>query len=368
MSPRRFAAALAAVLALFLAYQAGAASSRYAGSGVLEEAVKAITRNGAHSVDPAELRRAAVEGMLRASGDRWSSYYEATEFSDFSESLSGRYTGLGLWLRPGASGGTEVASVQSKSVAATAGMRPGDAIVLINGADVASESVSTVVARLRGEVGSYVSIGVVRDGDVKMFGLTRKSTSTSDVTIDRIDDQVLLIRVAAFSSGVGSEVNRAVDSIRHQQIILDLRNNAGGMLEEARQVASAFLDGGVVVSYERHGSSSRILKADIGGDTKSPLVIMVNGETASAAEVVAAALQDRNRAVIVGSRTYGKGSVQEPQLLSDGSAIELTVGRYRTPSGRYLEGVGLEPDVKANSTQVESRALQILKALGSVTR
>lgn len=366
---RRLATALAAVLALFLAYQAGAASVRHSRSGVLEEAVSAISQKGAHKVDVDELRRAAVEGMLRASGDRWSTYYDKSQFADFGSSLSGRYTGLGLWLRPSSAGGTEVASVLGSSVAAKSGIKPGDAIVLIDGRDMAGSDVATVVSQLRGDVGTSVSVGIVRKGSLKIYSMVRKSSSSSDVTIDQINNQVLLIRVNAFSAGVGSEVLKAVRTLKHSGgIILDLRGNAGGLLEEARQTASAFLDGGVVVSYERRGGAPRILRADIGGDTKAPLAVMVDGETASAAEVVAAALQDRNRAVLIGMRTYGKGSVQEPQLLSDGSAIELTVGRYRTPSGRYLEGVGLEPDVRATSSLVEQRALQILSALGAVTR
>lgn len=369
MYPRRLAFALACVLALFLAYEAGAASARHTRDGLLEEAVVAITKKSAAKISPEALRRAAVEGMLRASGDRWSSYYDKSEFADFTQTLSGRYTGLGIWLRPGKSGGTEIASLQSDSSAARAGLLPNDSIVLIDGRDVASESVNSVVSRMRGEAATRISIGVVRKGSLKVFNVLRESASTNDVTIDRIDGDILLIRVSAFSAGVGAEVDKAVSGTKHAGgVILDLRGNSGGLLEEARQVASAFLDGGVVVSYERRGSSPRILNADIGGDTKSSLVVIVDGQTASAAEVVAGALQDRNRAVVVGQRTYGKGSVQEPQLLSDGSAIELTVGRYRTPSGRYLEGVGLEPDVPARSSQMEQRSLQILSALRSVTR
>jgi carboxyl-terminal processing protease len=191
--------------------------------------------------------------------------------------------------------------------------------------------------------------------------------STSDVTIDRSVDDVLVIRVSAFTRGVGAEVNDAVASIGDPGgVMLDLRGNAGGLLEEARQVASAFLNGGVIAAYERSGKEPKILNADIGGDIKSPLVVVVDSTTASAAEVVAGALQDRNRAVLVGERTYGKGSVQEPQLLSDGSAIELTVGRYRTPTGRYLEGVGLDPDVRIQGPDTEKRALQVLAALRTV--
>ncbi|MGZ4611150.1 MAG: S41 family peptidase, partial [Actinomycetes bacterium] len=135
----------------------------------------------------------------------------------------------------------------------------------------------------------------------------------------------------------------------------------------AVEVASVFLDGGPVVSYERRGKTPRTLDAVEGGDLTTPLVVLVNSSTASAAEVVAAALQDRNRAVVVGSRTYGKGSVQEPSRLSDGSALELTVGRYLTPAGRSLEGVGIDPDVavppSAPAEVAERRAIDVLTGL-----
>ncbi|MGH8970399.1 MAG: S41 family peptidase, partial [Actinomycetes bacterium] len=150
-------------------------------------------------------------------------------------------------------------------------------------------------------------------------------------------------------------------------LVLDLRDNPGGLLDEAVDVASVFLDGGPVVSYDTRGKPQKTLEAYAGGDLTTPLVVLVNPATASAAEVVTAALQDRNRAVVVGARTYGKGSVQEPSRLSDGSALELTVGRYVTPAGRSLDGVGVEPDVVVPDTEApevaEQRAIEVLSGL-----
>jgi carboxyl-terminal processing protease len=150
-------------------------------------------------------------------------------------------------------------------------------------------------------------------------------------------------------------------------VVLDLRGNPGGLLDEAVEVASAFLDGGPVVSYERRGSGVQTLDAIGTGDTVTPVAVLVDGGTASAAEVVAAALQDRNRAVVVGARTFGKGSVQEPSTLSDGSALELTVGKYRTPAGRMIDGVGVTPDVAVDPAAAgdiaEARAVEVLGGL-----
>jgi carboxyl-terminal processing protease len=169
---------------------------------------------------------------------------------------------------------------------------------------------------------------------------------------------------------VGADVQRALETRDGRPaggVILDLRDNPGGLLDEAVSVASAFLDGGPVVTYERRGRQQETLDAFAGGDLATPLVVLVNPSTASAAEVVAAALQDRNRAVVVGTRTYGKGSVQEPSTLSDGSALELTVGRYLTPAGRSLDGVGVEPDVVVPPGEApemaERRAIDVLTGL-----
>ncbi|MCW2777379.1 MAG: C-terminal processing peptidase-3 [Frankiales bacterium] len=174
--------------------------------------------------------------------------------------------------------------------------------------------------------------------------------------------------VPAFGAGVGSAVRAAVTApAARQGLLLDLRGNPGGRLDEAVATASAFLDGGPVVSYTRRDAGRRTLTATGHGDTTTPLVVLVDGGTASAAEVVAAALQDRGRAVLVGSRTFGKGSVQEPQPLPDGTALELTVARWTTPSGRSVDGVGLVPDVEvpagAPASLAERRGKQVLEGL-----
>jgi len=192
----------------------------------------------------------------------------------------------------------------------------------------------------------------------------------SDVSVGRGSDGVVRIRVAAFTRGVGRQVREAVAVARREGalgLLLDLRADPGGLLEEAVETASVFLDPGPVVSYQRHDEPPRRLDASGHGDTTLPLIVLVDGGTASAAEVVAAALQDRDRAVVVGSQTFGKGSVQAPTLLSDGSAVELTVGRYLTPNGRSLEGVGVQPDIEvrhgADPRLAEQRALEVLAGL-----
>ncbi|MGZ6792219.1 MAG: S41 family peptidase, partial [Mycobacteriales bacterium] len=176
------------------------------------------------------------------------------------------------------------------------------------------------------------------------------------------------IVVPVFARGTGRQVRDAVAALRRQHatgIVLDLRGDPGGLLSEAVETASAFLDGGPVVTYTRRGERAQHLDAAAAGDTRTPLVVLVDGGTASAAEVVTGALQDRGRAVVVGSRTFGKGSVQEPHALSDGSTLALTVARYALPSGRSVEGVGIEPDIDVAGTGQAplARAVEVLTGL-----
>jgi carboxyl-terminal processing protease len=335
--------------------------------GVLDEAEASISQYSNKGATSDLLRRAAIEGMLRASGDRWSSYYGVNEVGAFDQSLAGRYTGVGLWLRAGKGGGVEVASVIGASPAERAGVLAGDSIVTAQGVDVSSSSVPVVSALLRGDADSRVQLTVVRSGDQINFMLPRFTVASTDVTADSLKNGVLVIRINAFTRGVGNEVSEMLAKSDHQGgVVLDLRDNPGGLVEEAVAVVGAFVSGGVVVSYERRGQESVVLEAAEGSKEDGSLAVVVNAQSVSASEIVAAALQDRNRAVIVGIKTFGKGTVQEPQLLSDGSTIQLSVGRYRTPSGRYLEGRGVQQDVVSPSSKSIARAVSIVTSLNTI--
>ncbi|MBV9291143.1 MAG: PDZ domain-containing protein [Frankiales bacterium] len=369
---------VAASAALLTAYGAGAATmaiSRPTGddehrTSVLDQAEHRIASQAAHPVPLARLQQAAVEGMLSALDDRWSAYYAPADFTRFEQVLSGSYSGVGLWVRRGADGLLHVLTVEPHSPARAAGVRPGDVVVSVGGQPVAARSVADVVSHLRGNVGSTVAVGLLRHGHPVSVVMRRAAVTDDDVRASMITRGIERLRIAAFTRGVGRWVRHRVAAAQRQHldgIVLDLRGDPGGLLDEAVETASAFLDGGPVVSYQQRGSAARVLDALGHGDTTTPLVVLVDGGTASAAEIVAAALQDRGRAVLLGSRTFGKGSVQAPSQLSDGSALELTVGRYLTPGGRSLDGVGVDPDVAVppgtSTSAVEQRAIEVLSGL-----
>jgi carboxyl-terminal processing protease len=338
---------------------------------VMDEAAQRIASQAQKPVTTSTLERAAVQGMLKALGDKWAAFYSPQEYSSFTSTLEGRYTGVGIWVQVDASGSTLIYSVQPASPAARAGLRAGDVIIAIGGQRVTGESVAAVTQMLHGASGTKVAISVTREGKARTMTVTRQVVSTGDVELERLPHGVLQIKIAAFSRGVGAAVISAMktEPADHANgVILDLRGNPGGLVDEAVAVAGAFLDGGPVVSYQTR-SGTQVLTAPRGGDTRTPLVLLVDGGTASAAEIVAGAMQDRDRAVVVGSRTYGKGSVQEPTTLSDGSAIELTIGHYLTPSGRSLDGVGIDPDIivasDASQSDAVSRGLEVLTGLAA---
>ncbi|MEC3994478.1 S41 family peptidase [Actinacidiphila sp. DG2A-62] len=292
-----------------------------------------------------------VQKLVSRSGDRWSSFYTAQEYAGLQQALNGRYVGVGLWVRRIDGGRIEIARVQGGSPADRAGLRVGDVLASIGGARCTGLAVTEVVADLRGDnvPGSLVTLGVQRAGRSWSVTVRRATLATEAVTVTRPAGGPTVIAVDAFSAGVGKQVAAAVrDAPRG--VLLDLRGNSGGLVTEAVATASAFLDGGLVATYDVHGTQQALYAAP-GGDTRVPLVVLVDGGTMSAAEMLAGALQDRGRAVVIGSRTFGKGSVQMPSALPDGSVAELTVGHYRLPDGRTVEGKGIAPDVDVPAGQ-----------------
>ncbi|HVF20883.1 MAG TPA: S41 family peptidase [Mycobacteriales bacterium] len=316
--------------------------------GLVAEAADRLRAAADTDVSQDELEEAAIRGMLTALGDRYATYYDTSDYAQFQRLLDGRYSGVGLWLGRAPSGALEVTSVVPDSPAELAGLRVGDVLVDVAGLPVDGVPVGDVVRRMHGAAGSTVSVAVRREGRVRSFVLRRADLVSKDVTYDVVTSRVGRIQVAAFTRGSGREVAAALRALREKGVngvVLDLRGNPGGLLEEGVGAASAFLDGGSVVTYKGRGVDDKTYDVLGKGDTAIPVVVLVDAGTASAAEVVAGALQDRNRAIVVGSRTYGKGSVQQPIVLSDGSAIEVTVATYYTPSGRSVDRVGIVPDV-----------------------
>ncbi|MFJ2434258.1 S41 family peptidase [Streptomyces anulatus] len=313
----------------------------------------------------------AAEEVVSRSGDRWGAVYDEREYEEFAQALDGSYTGVGLSARRTGRGDVTVSRVQPGGPADRAGIRAGDLLRTLDGRAVGKRPVAEVVALLRGDgtgaaEGSRVELGLVREGRSWTETLRRARLTTEAVTVRRLGAEpssAVLVKVEAFTKGAGADVRDAVrDAPDGAGILLDLRANSGGLVTEAVVAASAFLDGGLVATYDVRGEQ-QALYADPGGDTDRPVVVLVDGGTMSAAELLTGALQDRGRAVTVGSPTFGKGSVQMPSELPGGSVAELTVGHYRTPAGRNVDGRGITPDLVVGA-RAQQRAETVLSGLG----
>ncbi|MFE0456732.1 S41 family peptidase [Streptomyces sp. NPDC058914] len=381
---RRFGRGAALTLVFASVLVAGAATGALPGDGGGRGAASERARATTPTSDPEAVRKAAEEAMaagkspleaaeraVSRSGDRWAAVYSEGEYEEFAESLDGRYTGVGLQARRERDGRIEVTKVRSGSPAAAAGIRAGDRLRSVDGRAVDGRPVTEVVSLLRGDAtdaaaGTTVRLGLERGTRAWSETLRRARLSTDSVTVRTLAPDVTVVAVAAFTKGVGDTVRTAVrDAPAGAGIVLDLRGNSGGLVTEAVSTASVFLDGGLVATYDVDGEQ-RALHAEPGGDTDRPLVTLVDGGTMSAAELLTGALQDRSRAVVVGSRTFGKGSVQMPSRLPDGSVAELTVGHYRTPSGRTVDGTGITPDVEAGDSALQ-QAETVLSGLGDAS-
>lgn len=347
----------------------GSFLNRSTDKSVLDEVTEKILNNSANQTDKQTLERAAIDGMLKSLGDKWSQYLPSTGNKSFEESIEGQFSGIGLWIRSDESGAVSVAGIVPSSPAEFAKIQNGDVIESVDGISTLNKPLAEVASLLSGEKNTNAILAVKRNDESLSFIVNRTNIKTNPVTAKILKDGVISIAISEFNRGSARALRAALASIGQERtgVILDLRGNPGGLLVEATDVAGAFLNGGLVVEFHKSGKSPEVFNALVNGDSKTPLVVIVDRGTASAAEVVAAALQDRNRAIIVGEKTFGKATVQDSQSLSNGAEIELTVGYYITPSGKKLDGQGIEPDIEVSSTEAkfvaEQRALQVLSGL-----
>ena len=347
----------------------GSLFNRDSSTSILDEALNKILDNTATETDKDSLQRAAIEGMLRSLGDKWSQYLPESESTSFENAVEGQYSGIGVWLRSDESGLVGIAGVVPTSPAEFANLQEGDLIQSVDGETTQDKSLDTVAKLLSGKPNTTAILSVNRSEEILTFSVKRTELRSNPVQLKKLKNEIVLISISEFTRGTARSMRSALaaSGVERSGVILDLRGNPGGLLVEATDVAGAFLNGGTVVEFYKPGKSPEVFNAIGDGDSKTPLVVLIDRGTASAAEIVAAALQDRNRAVIVGERTFGKADVQDLTELSNGAAIELTIGYYLTPNGKRLEGKGLDPDILVSPNEsksvAETRALQVLLGL-----
>jgi carboxyl-terminal processing protease len=312
-------------------------------------------------VNDQQLIESAINGML-SSLDPHSSYLNAKNFRDLQTQMRGEFGGLGIEVTM-ENGLIKVVSPIDDTPAARAGIKPGDLILQIDDEQVQGLSLNEAVEKMRGPINSDIKLTIRREGrdafDVK---LTRANIKIQSVKSHLEGGDVGYVRITSFNEQTDVGLANAFKTLKQQAgnkllgIVLDLRNNPGGLLEQAVSVSNAFLDRGEIVSIRgRKVQSAQRFNAQPDKDVSNglPVVVLINGGSASASEIVAGALQDHHRAVLMGTRSFGKGSVQTIVELSDHSAMRLTTARYYTPSGRSIQGKGIDPDITVEAAKIE---------------
>jgi carboxyl-terminal processing protease len=336
------------------------------------EALETVEGNYFEAVDPDELENFSIHGMVRELrkryDDRFSHYFTQDQLEDFEAATSGRFSGVGLTVNEVAKG-LRVADVLPETPAERAGIREGDVIVAVDGESIAGVPSDVSTARIQGPKGTEVELGLVPAGGGKRRELV---VERAEVRVPAVDGelrrvhgrQVAYVDFQTFSEGAHGELRETIERLYREGakgLVLDLRANGGGLLNEAVLSTSVFVEDGTVVSTESRTQGERDYKAVGDAIDPRPTVVLVNRDTASAAEILAAALKSNQLATVVGTRTFGKGSFQEVIRLDQGGALDLTVGEYLTADGHSIAGEGVKPEVRAEDerrTQGEDEALE----------
>lgn len=316
---------------------------------------RAVQQAYVDSVDDQQLMQSAIRGLL-TDLDPHSAYLDARATQAMNETATGAYGGLGLEILQRPDRSLVVIAPMDDTPAARAGIQPGDVIVELDGAPITADSVDAAVEAMRGEPGSRIVLTVVREGETAplKLSLTREIIRVASARSEALDKQFAYIRIAAFQSDTAGEVQRKLEALKDagggtlKGLVLDLRRNPGGLLNAGIEVADLFLDSGVIVSTRgrvpRASAEYSAKRGDLMGG--APIVVLIDSGSASAAEVVAGALRDHRRALIMGSTSFGKGSVQTVLPLDNGDSIKLTTARYYTPNGTSIQATGIVPDIQ----------------------
>ena len=325
-----------------------------------------VEQNFPGAVDKQDLLNGALEGIVKKLGDKHSIYLDGDDFQAFSDQTSGSYAGIGVYIGSSEEG-TIVAGVMDDSPAAEAGVQRGDLIQAINGTSTKGMSLEDISKTIRGPVDTTVTLTLGRNGESQEMAITRRQIHMKTVGGQMIEGtDVGYIRVAIFSENTGEEFTHQYQELRKQgmkRMILDLRNNPGGIVDQAVAVASNFVPkDSVIVSFTSRSGDESEYKASGSGDT-IPLVVLINENSASASEIVSGAIQDLKLGPVIGTKSYGKGTVQGVYPIDSDDAIKLTVAKYRTASGREIDGVGIQPDIEVQLQPNDPEDYQYEKAL-----
>lgn len=314
-------------------------------------------------VDEDSMAEGMYKGIAASLDDPYSQYMTADEYMAWRENITGKYCGIGVTIRD-EEGEYTVVNVYHDSPAYEAGLKEGDVIKQVDGREY--ETVSELSDAIKGEAGTNVTITYERGGSSHKETLTREEIEIENVSGSIIDDTCGYVSVTSFNENTCDSFLKEIDSLKSKgvdRVVIDLRDNGGGLLDEGIRLADALLDSGDILTYVYRNGEKEKVSAD-NDSIGIPFVVLVNGNTASASEIVTAAVKDSGKGKIVGVRTFGKGVIQSTRKLSDGSALKLTVMEYRSPDGNVINGEGIEPDYKVKDYDRQlTKAVSLLQSM-----
>lgn len=340
----------------------------------VEKTYQALVSNFDGEIDKQKIIDGASKGLVEAAGDKYTEYMTSKEAEEFNKSLSGDVgTGIGVELAKDGDS-VKVVRVLAKNPAESAGILAGDVISKVNGEDVSKENTSEISKKIRGDAGTTVKIGVVRGNEKKEFSVMRAKIENPSVELTK-KDGVATLSIYRFDNETGALAKKYAEEIKNEgisKVILDLRGNGGGYVQAAKTVASLWLEKNALIVSEKAGSKT---VEEIRATGDNPLkgvktVILLDGSSASASEIVAGALKEHRAAQIVGEKSYGKGSVQTTINMPNDALLKVTIAKWFTPSGKNISNNGISPDIEVKIPQGESyllndiqksKALEILK-------
>ena len=336
-----------------------------------EEALNYISNDSITSFSKQELLRAAIDGMLSLLDDRHAQYFTIEEYEKITDSYNGTMSGIGVIVTQDDDGSVVVVKPLPDTPAERAGIIEGDKIIKVNGIDITDMVLENIIAMIKGEEGTSVDLTFYRSAEDKTFDrtLVRATFYVPNLFSEIVEDNMGYIQYLGFQRGGADLLDSEIEKLIEQgaeAIIFDLRNNLGGTLDDAVEVGDLFIDEGAIVTVRgRTDDNERVDEylAKEGKYTQIPLIVLINGFSASASELVAGALSENGRALLIGEKSFGKGTVQVIHDLSDGSGLKFTTARYYLPSGVSIDGVGIIPDIEVELTIEDTEDLQFNRAV-----
>lgn len=325
------------------------AAKKYSKVTALEDFIE---KHYLNEVDEETMLDGQLKGLFQSLEDPYSQYMSKDEFQDFMEHTKGVYGGVGVIVTPGDDNLITVVAPIEDTPGEKAGIKTGDKIIKVNGEEFTADKMDAAVKLMKGEPGTDVDVTIMRkdkEGKTKQFdvSITREEIRLKTVKADVIDEDIGYVKITSFDDLTYDDFEVELEELKKKDvkgIIMDLRNNPGGLLDVCVDIADEFLGEGVVVYTETRNGEKEYLKSDK-KKTDIPLVLLINEGSASASEIMAGAMRDKERAVLIGTKTFGKGIVQRIKQLPDGSGFKLTVSEYFTPNGTSIHDVGIEPDI-----------------------